>query len=327
MADLPRAPRIWIDVEQGAAFGDPADTLMIFRELISVLAPVREVWLFGGIGAPLIRGFRHPRSLRERFGVPHGRGPGMVLIDEGGDQLWLSGASCGTGRSASIAGAVLAELGLAAAVESVTERASSTDAASAVAAARPAEPQVPAAAVTSPAELLAPFDELHLVDGNVVGHRLVGAPVPPPPPGRTFIRRHRLVTRMEFDKGGITATDLRSLWALSTEPHGWLGAPTSLTLYETRRRSEESGHDGCQLVAVGASGRELWLQFPEPDEFDRVAPGRRRQRYEGSYSEWEAAPQWIFRSVGANINSSDDRSLRDRLLGRHPVPPAVLHWP
>jgi hypothetical protein len=326
MADLPRAPRIWIDVEQGATFGDPADTLAIFREITAVLAPVREVWLFAGIDAPLIRGFRHPRSLHERYGVPLGRGPGMVLIDGDGDQLWLSGASCDAGGAASAATAILGELGLTDAVASAIA-APRTDARSARGAGPPTESGAPAAAVTSPAELLTSLDELHLIDGIVVGHRLAGAPTPPAPPGRTFVRRHRLVTRMEFDKGGVTATDLRSLWALSTEPHGWLAEPTSLTLYETRLRSEESGHDGCQLVAVGASGRELWMQFPEADEFDRVAAGRRRQRYEGSYSEWEAAREWIFTSVGADITSAGDRSLRDKLLGRHHAPPAVLHWP
>ncbi len=301
MAGLPRAPRIWIDVEQGAAFEDPAATLAAFGDLSAVTAAVREVWLFGGrINAPLIRGFRYPRSLHERFGVPNGRGPGMVLVDDRGDHLWLSGAGCAPEGAAATAVTILEQLGCDDALDRTDGAASETT--------------------------LGGFDELHIVDGRVVGHRLIDGHAPSSPPGRTFVRDHRLVSRMEFDKGGVTATDLRELWSLATERYGWIGPPSSVTRYDGRRRSEESGHDGCQLVATGDQGRELWLQLPEADEYERVAAGRRRQRYEGAFSEYEAAERWILRTVGADIDPPA-RSLRDTLLGRHPVPPPVIHWP
>ncbi len=297
MAGLPRAPRIWIDVEQGAIFQDPAATVDVFGVLSGATGPIREVWLFGSrTDAPLIRGFRYPPSLHERFGVPKGRGPGMVLVDERGDHQWFSGAGCAPEDAAAAAVTILDRLGL--------DRAGSV----------------------ARASTLGGFDELHLVDGLMVGHRLLEEHAPSSPPGRTFVRDHRLVSRMEFDKGGVTATDLRELWSLSTERYGWLGPPSSLTRYDGRRRSEESGHDGCQLVAGGSRGRELWLQLPEADEYERVAAGRRRQRYEGAFSEYEAAERWIFRTVGADIEPPA-RSLRDTLLGRHPVPPPVIHWP
>ena len=122
---------------------------------------------------------------------------------------------------------------------------------------------------------------------------------------------------MEFDKGGVTATDFRDIWAMATEPHAWLGRPTSLILYDSRRRSEESGHDGCQLIATGETGRDLWLQLPEPDDYDRVAPGRQRTHYEGAYTEYQAVKQSIFRAVGIEIDPPDDRPLRHKLVGRH----------
>jgi hypothetical protein len=140
------------------------------------------------------------------------------------------------------------------------------------------------------------------------------------------VRGRRLVNRMEFDKGGVTATDFRDIWAMATEPHAWLGRPTSLILYDSRRRSEESGHDGCQLIATGETGRDLWLQLPEPDDYDRLAPGRQRTRYEGAYTEYQAVKQSIFRAVGIEIDPPDDRPLRHKLVGRHRLPPDLIHW-
>ena len=301
MAGTARAPRIWIDVEHGAAFGDPAGSLEAFRLLRNVADEISQVWLFHRADAPAIRGFYYPRHLSDRFGVPKGRGPQLVLIDRLGDHLWFGGASCGPGEGAAAALTILRALGI-----------SAFDAA-------------PSTAPDGPP--LAPFDEVHLLDGRVIGHRLLGEDVPASPPGRTFVRNGRLVARMEFDKGGVSATDLRELWAMATESHGWLGRPSTLTLYDDRRRAEQSGHDGCRLIAAGESGRELWVQLPEPDEYHRVTPGRQRNHYEGAFSEWEAAAQWIFRGVGADIDPPDDRPLRDKLLGRHRLPPAVVRWP
>ena len=121
--------------------------------------------------------------------------------------------------------------------------------------------------------------------------------------------------------------DLRELWAQATETHGWLGRPTSLTLYDNRAHSELAGHEGCHLIATGESGRELWLQLPEPDTFDRLSPGAARVRYTGAFTEYESIKASIFRAVGLDIDPPDDRPWRDRILGRHQVQPAVVHWP
>ncbi len=298
MSTPERAPRIWIDVEHGARFGSPAASIDAFTEFSQVMAPVREVWLFHRPTSPLLRGFSYPIAAHQRFSVPRGTGPGMVLIDRNGDQMWLGGASCGPSEKADAAVGILEGIGYA----------------------------IPAAPGenTSP---LDPFDELHFVDGLLRGDRLVGDPVPAIPPGRTFVRNRRLVNRMEFDKGGVTAQDLRQLWEMAVEPDGWLGRPAGLLLYDSRRRAEESGHDGCQLIARGESGRELWLQLPEPDDFDRLAPGRRRPQFEGAVTEYDAVKRSIFREVGIDIDPPDDRSFRDRLMGRHRPPPAIIRWP
>lgn len=297
MSSNDRAPRIWIDVEHGARFGSPADSVEVFGEFRPATAQVREAWLFSRSSSALLRGFYYPGSSRKRFGVPKGSGPPLVLIDELGDQMWFSGASCGPGETAGAASTILELLEFS------------------------AEP------ATGDRSSLAAYDEMHYRAGRLDGFRLIDHPVPGSPPGRTFIRHRRLVNRMEFDKGGVAAQDLGQIWAMAVEPHGWLGRPTGLMLYDSRRRSEESGHDGCQLVATGESGRELWLQLPEPDDFDRVAPGRERNHFEGAHTEYQSVTRSIFRAVGVDIDPPDDRSFRDRLLGRHRPPPELIRWP
>jgi hypothetical protein len=170
------------------------------------------------------------------------------------------------------------------------------------------------------------YDEMHFVDHQLATTRPSGQHVPVAPAGRTFVRRGRLACRMDFDKGGVSAGDLRGLWAMAIEPGGWLDVVTELTLYDGRVQSEKSGYDGCQLVAGGESARELWLRLPEPDDYDRLS-GRRRDQYEGAFTEYRAVAQAIFAAVGVDIDPPDDRPWRERLLGRHRTPPAVIHWP
>jgi len=297
MAKSGRSPRVWLDVELGADFGRPAASLDVFHAFSSLIGPPTEAWLFHRDRAPLVRGFYYPLVALHRYGIPKDVGPHVVLIDSTGDQLWLSGASCGPGGGAATAMTMLDELGL----------------------------DVPAAAGEDEHAPLARYDEMHYVGGRLHGHRSIRERIPGAPPGKTFVRNGRLVNRMEFDKGGVTATDLRDIWALATEPSAWLGQPTALLLYDGRRRSEESGNDGCQLIATGETDRDLWLQFPEPDDYDRLAPGRQRTRYEGAYTEYEAVKRSIFRAVGIEIDPPD-RPLRDKLIGRHRASPELIRW-
>ena len=152
-----RAPRIWIDVEHGARFGSPVAGIDTFREFSQVTAPVREVWLFHDRPAPLLRGFYYPVATHQRFAVPRGAGPGMVVIDRNGDQMWFSGASCGPGVKAEAAARILAEIGWA----------------------------IPRAASDENTSPLAPFDEMHFVDGH-----LAGRPAHRPPGARRPARPH-----------------------------------------------------------------------------------------------------------------------------------------
>jgi len=289
MATSERSPRVWTDVELGATYGSPAAGLEVFRAFGSVIGPPVEAWLFHRDQAPLVRGFYYPLVVRQRYGIPKDVGPHLVLIDGTGDQLWLNGVSCGPGDGAVAAGAVLDELGF-------------------------------------PPSSLARYDEMHYLGGQLTGHRNIGERIPQAPPGKTFVRGGRLVNRMEFDKGGASAGDLRDIWAMATERGAWLGQPMSLLLYDGRRRSEDAGHDGCQLIATGQTNRELWLQLPEPDDYERIAPGRQRNRYAGSYTEYEAVKRAIFHTVGIEIDPPDDRPLRDKLVGRYRLPPEVIRW-
>lgn len=295
----PGALRVVIDFEERSVYGDPASSLRTFAEFASTFAGFREAWLFHGPTAPLARCFYYPPSAPERFGIPRGQGPKMVLIDGKGDQLWLSGVGCGQ-AGAPMDGALTV----------VTE-------------AFPALSGDAAAFLDS----IDRYDEMHVVDGVLQSSRLLTEPPPVAPPGKTFIRDGRLVCRLEYDKAGTTPLDLRSLWARATEPNAWLGRPASLTLYDDRARSEGAGHEGCQLVAVGESGRELWLQFPEPDTYERLSPGAARVSYSGAYTEYEAVKAEIFHGVGASIDPPDDRPWRDRILLKYRVPPAVISWP
>jgi hypothetical protein len=291
-----RSPRIWIDFEQGADYGSSAASVEAFAELRGCFRTFTEAWLFRGRDAPLVRGFYYPLSSHIRFGIPKDLGPLAVLIDECGDQLWLNAVSCGDGDSAAAASTLLNTLDFV----------------------------VPAG--SSDVSALHGCDEMHFVDRKMAGTRLFGEPTPVPPPGKTFVHGGRLICRMEFDKGGVSAADLRKLWTMATEPDCWLGRIAELTCYDSRIRSEKAGHDGCQLIAVGESERELWLRLPEPDDYDRLS-GRRRDQYEGSYTEYQAVVQAIFYDVGIDIDPPDDRPWRERILGQHRPPPEVIHWP
>jgi hypothetical protein len=291
--------RVVIDVEQRAVYGDPASSLQAFGEFGPSFAVWREAWLFNGSAAPLVRCFYYPPSAPDRLGIPRGRGPAMVLIDDQGDQLWLSGLRCGeAGTVADAARSVLAAV--------FPERSESLD---------PVLRSLPL------------YDEMHVVNGDLVASRLLTQPPPAAPPGKTFVRDGRLVCRMEYDKDGTTPLDLRALWARATEPFGWLGRPTALTLYDDRAGAEGAGHEGCQLVGVGESGRELWLQLPEPDTYQRLSPGATRVVYEGAFTEYEAVKADIFRAVGMDIDPPEDRTWRDRILLRHRAQAPVISWP
>jgi hypothetical protein len=220
----------------------------------------------------------------------------MVLIDDFGDQLWLNAAGCGTDDMAKAAITVLKSLEFA----------------------------MPTVELSG-----SPFagcDEMHFVEHRLATTRPSGQHIPVAPSGKTFVRRGRLACRMDFDKGGVSAGDLRELWAMAIEPGGWLAGVTELILYDGRVQSEKSGYDGCQLIAGGESGRELWLRLPEPDDYDRLS-GRRREVYEGAFTEYRAVAQAIFAAVGVDIDPPDDRPWRERILGRHRTPPEVIHWP
>lgn len=289
MADGGQAPRIVIDLDHGGFdVADPAGSLRSFRSA-SAFAPWRALWLFHGVTAPLIRGFYYPISASERYGLSRGQGPRCVLLDARGDQLWLSGVACG-GRGAPV---------------------------------EAARRLLDALSWTAP-DLAGP-DEMLFVDGDLVQSRPLSAPRPQVAPGKTFVRDGRLACRMEFDTPATTPDDLQEIWALSIGPSGWLGRPRALTLYADRARSQQAGHEGCQLIARGATGRELWLQLPEPDTYERLA-FTPRAGYAGAFTQYEAFKVAVFRSVGVDLTATG-RTWRDVLRGHHPEPAPIISWP
>ena len=164
-----------------------------------------------------------------------------------------------------------------------------------------------------------------MVDGEIFGSRPLQEPGPSSPPGKTFVRGGTVVNRMEFDKGGVGAADLRHLWALATEPRAWLGHPTRLLLFDSQLRAQQAGYDGCQLIAAGETGRELWLQLPEPDQYQRMTPGWQRVTYEGAFTEYEAARRWIFDTVGKELDAAG-RPWWHKLTGTHRPDPELIRW-
>ena len=194
MADQTPDPRLWIDVEHGARFGALADSIEMFDLVIDKLGRIRDVWLFATSGAARNRGFCYPLSANGRFGVPTAAGPTMVLIDDTDNQIWLSGPSTQPSGIAT-ARELVQRLGL------------------------PVDGVAGEGVVDG-------CEEIHAVDGTVVGVRTAENGNPRTPPGQTFIRGNRLVNRMEFDKGGAGAVDLRQRgqWRLNREP-GWASPP------------------------------------------------------------------------------------------------------
>lgn len=82
--------RPWIDVEQGAR----SAMLRQHRGGRPRPGPDPGCVVVRPAGCRAQPRFYYPRSARVQFGVPPGEGPLMVLLDDIGDQVWLSGASC-----------------------------------------------------------------------------------------------------------------------------------------------------------------------------------------------------------------------------------------
>ena len=161
MATSGRSPRVWLDVELGADFGSPAASLDVFHAFSSLIGPPTEAWLFHRDRAPLVRGFYYPLVALHRYGIPKDVGPQGVLIDSKGDQLWLSGMSCGPGGGAAAAGTVLDELGF----------------------------HVPVGERADRIAPLARYDEMHYVGGQLHSHRSIGERIPGAPPGKPSFAR------------------------------------------------------------------------------------------------------------------------------------------
>ncbi|MEO5833920.1 MAG: hypothetical protein ABIR83_11190 [Nakamurella sp.] len=220
-----------------------------------------------------------------------------MLIDDRGDQLWLSGVACG-------------------------DEYERTEGALTVLQAAGFVPPP----VEHPRRPLAGYDEMHFREGRLVAARPTGEAVPMSPSGRTAVINGRLVNRLDFDGDTTTPADIWALWLLATEADGWLGHPVSLVLYDSRATSELAHHTGCQLIATGSTGRELWLVLPEADQYDSLSPFPRRH-YQGSYVEYSQVVSDIFRYVGADIVPPDRRPRWRRLLGQYDAPPSVIRWP
>ena len=296
MAGTALIPRLVIDFEQGAGYGDATGSVRVFTEFAPTFTRFREIWLFHRPAAAMVRGFYYPLSAPDRYGIPRGQGPKMVLIDDQGDQLWLSGVGCG-GQGARTDGAMTV-----------------------LTAVWPDLRQNPTLADLHSA------DEMHVLEGILVSSRLLTDPAPVAPPGKTFVRDGRLACRMEYDKeepphrtSALCGPRRRSRTA------GWAGRRRSRCM--TTGRSPKGGTRGLPARRHRRIRAGTLAAVPGAGHLRAAFPGRRPGELRGRFTEYESVKASIFRAVGVEIDPPDDRPWRDRILLRHQVPPAVIHWP
>lgn len=99
-------------------------------------------------------------------------------------------------------------------------------------------------------------------------------------------------------------------WYSAIGPGTWLEDVTSLNLYLNPRISEIHGHYGYQLIAVGSTGREAWIHLPMPVISDSMTPEHQRQqvrRFAPIQISLDRAVEQIFGSADFDINLTDER--------------------
>ncbi len=289
MTETERSPRVVFDLEQAGPSirTDTApDSVQFFLANQHRFKQFVEAWAFDcGDEDPLAKGFFREAADHRQDAPPAAATPSLVLIDRFGDQLWISGLKLREPSGQRIALAVLDEAGF---------------------------------------EIDHHCLARHYVDRRAVpGEADWADRTPFQLAGETAVYARRSVKLLRVDSDQ-TGRDVLRWWNTARGPNSWLGTAEHLALYGSSAISRARHYYGFHLVALGSTGRQAWIQFPEP--VIDTAPRRRRRAIRDGYWWVDEAIEQIFGSVGKVLQLRDQRRALARLVPPEPRP-SVIYWP
>jgi|SRR5664279_512541 len=276
MAEPVRKRRILFDIKEGSP-GDTYASIAFYEKHKKEFGQFVEAWVFdpNGTDEASLLGFFDvsPWQQNRRDHPPSAASPNFVLIDESGDQLWLSGAAIMGGTGANGAVRILYDAGFDIAPDTHHF-------------ARHFVNRLPVRSRFDNSRYFAILGKQVIYDNRVV--KLLDLTADP----------QRYMWGLE---------DFQEWWAAATDADGWLGEVTQLTLYGDSATSNKHHHYGYQLLARGAGQREAWVRFAEPYYRDGDTP--QEMKRERKRLEWlDECLETVYASVGEPRQFVDRRN-------------------
>lgn len=288
--------RVVFDVEHGC-HGATDESESFYQENKDDFEPFVEAWVFNSSSdEAVVAGFVR-QDLQERpEGLPPMlRKPGVVLIDELGDQMWLAGAGSSGGRGRGGAFHILGDAGFDLGPDGLRLACHYVD----------RQPTV---------DPFSPYEQKQ----NLLSL-----------PGGLSISRMGTAVKYTAVERPEDQSWIAEWWQAATGPDSWLEEVDRLKFFASPEVSTSHGYYDHQLVAVGSTKREVWIRFPVAPDVEGRKPADARRMLESFSTTGEAVDstiETIFAFVGANPQLRDGRGW----LARHLAPrerPELVEWP
>lgn len=271
---------VMFDADYPDSDGYTPDAEDFYRQHKDEFGPFVEAWVFApGSDEAVVTGFFR-RSTDTPFDpssaeLPSLRPAGLVLIDERGDQMWLTRAGTSGAGGSGVAIGILNDAGFDLGPDGLGLETHFVDRKQA-------------------------HDPFYPRERN----RLLNLQ------GDVSISANDAAVKCIAAEKRENQSALFKWWYSAIGPGTWLEDVTSITLYLNPRVSEIHGHYGYQLIAAGSTGREAWIYLPMPVISESMTPEHQRQqvrRFEPIRISLDRAVEQIFGSADFEINLEDKR--------------------